>query len=1707
MKKQNILFFLIIILLIVLVLLFNNKADNNITGNVAFENNSLINSFSSETYDTIPPWEKRVYIVQFKEPAIYSLSVQSEEALDRIDSQHQNALRDIKEITGISESYSTESTSSADNIIIAEYKYVFNGMALNLSLDELMIIEDLPYVKSVELSKTYYIALNESIPLINADDVWDLVDGYGQNITGKNVTIAILDTGIDYTHPDLGGCYGAGCKVVGGYNYFSPASLPIDDHGHGTHVAATAAGNGTYLKGVAPDADIFSYKVCNSGGSCYASYIMLALENASQKNCSIASLSIGGTGTPDDALSIAADNAVKNGMVVVIAAGNSGPSEGTIESPGNSRKAITVGASDKLDKIAAFSSRGITALGTLKPDVLAPGVKICAAEWDSAWITSRCYDSQHVAISGTSMATPHVSGVAALILQKHPDWTPIDVKMAIRNTAKDIGQKLEVQGFGRVDALAAVNLTSKPCTAEFYTYNTTYIVGGNVSLKGTAQCEGFKNYSVYLSSDFSTSSGNVTQFYSGGNFVDELNFSFSGNEIRNAYFKIPKLVNIASASLKIEGFDNGLSFPYKLRIDFSDDGDADWISYQTVSGNEEIGGVDAVGSNYAIWQNKTVAQSFNWSGGEIAAISVFIQRRKSGDGLLLEIRNNTNNIPSDLIKSVHIPYEKVSSTAGWNVFDIGELNLSSGQYWFVIKLFTREYGDYTVPYTVNSHYTEGKIAYSNDYGQTWGSMATQDLSFRIHNFGYFNDSETISYSFFSELTDFLKSCSTDAYGNCLFPISINSTNGSLNLSDLNVIFDGIYSINYSFWNPICTGFSSVDENELCSIDTSLLEQKQYSLLLNVNGENSSSSDYLFKNIKHFTFSAPENNYLVKNGINVTISANGQFTFKNYTLDYKSVAESSWHVFKFATNKPGNGTLGYFNSTNLAEGVYVIRLTAHILNSSFTDQSNVTIRVDKKLHDGWPQELDFTVFASQKVADVDNDGNMEIIAVSTRSPYIFQSGGDYNDVNRSVYVFKNDGSLMSGWPRPTNGGKMWGRAPTIGDLDNDGDLEILAIDSRGERVVAYHHDGSVVSGWPQPNPIPSYYGILAAPSLYDLDNDGNLEVIFASFYDLYVYRSNGVLMWKTSNTSKFYGGGMYFPIVGDFNADGYGEILAYSDNAKKIYLFNYSGGTLPGWPYDITTENKYVGAIIAADIDDDYDLEIIFSQVERGIVALHHNNSAVEGWPANVEGNYVIDLVAADINEDDVPEVIVFPFTYGGWDSSKIFIFNKDGTNFTGFPYRLPNMTLSMRPTVGDIDGDSKMEMVVSSHNNIQVSPGVWWDGGVVFSFDTDNPGITSGFPRNMDAGPPYAQWARTQESAPTIADIDKDGTVEIIVGSAYYTDRNPLGAYSGGRVIIWDLGTPYDRSLIKWDQYGNNLYNTLTPLESDFDNINFDDNCPYDYNPGQEDNDSDGIGDACDNVNGNVSSVNTTAILNITIGGSTNLSRELSGSQLVNFYDNNTLFMNFTFNFTKAILDLTNVSIEKGTNGSKNYIIIRNLNITGTKTLYLQRLNSSSNAVCFIDSSTVLLSELMSNCTRLKCPGTNGSYSCVLSGSTFIVSGFSHTALIESYSVPVYVPPSDGDGGSSGGSSGGGGSSTIMVPPTQTVSDVDEENVLVEDVVETTSKTQQEETAPVTEKPVSIESRSALSLLPFMMSVIVIFILVSVVYVAIKHKLFKKRRK
>ena len=611
--------------------------------------------------------------------------------------------------------------------IMNKFTDVFNGISLDASADLISEIRKMPDVKKIHLNSIVNASLMDTVPLINADDVWQL-DEDGNNcatsgnecLTGKGITIGIIDTGVDYTHHDLGGCFGEGCKVEGGWDFVNNDNDPIDDMGHGTHVAATAAGyisvpfsiseddfwtnysaaygyygrareqkilyfstserdcqlaffpnrrclsienseileetstsvkldlyvynymdiavdftsmdmnfiNSTFQPkeireginflraelpsiilepsqfahvyieyilpeernliipgGIAPDATIYAYKVLDNFGSGSIEGILAAIERSVDPNqdedysdhIDVISMSLGGSGNPDDAMSLAVNNAVDAGVVVVVAAGNSGLRYFSVGSPGVAQKAVTVGATYKRDytgtywqdtdprkdQITSFSSRGPVVFGGNKPDILAPGAFICSARYDNIYpkgehpYYSPCIYGKHVTMAGTSMATPVVSGAVALLKQKHPDWTPDEIKFSLKGTALDIGENEFKQGAGRIDILKAISKSNPhPIAYLDSSYGDLILTSSTFDVRGTANGINFKSYSL--------------QYAFGIDSKDWINAIISKTPVREGYLgtiQIPENnAEIIKIRLKVEDIFLQVSYDYLVKI-------------------------------------------------------------------------------------------------------------------------------------------------------------------------------------------------------------------------------------------------------------------------------------------------------------------------------------------------------------------------------------------------------------------------------------------------------------------------------------------------------------------------------------------------------------------------------------------------------------------------------------------------------------------------------------------------------------------------------------------------------------------------------------------------------------------------------------------------------------------------------------------------------------------------------------------------------------------------------------------------------------------------------------------------------------------------------------------------------------------------------------------------------------------------------------
>lgn len=299
-------------------------------------------------------------------------------------------------------------------------------------------------------------------------------------LTGRSIGVAVLDTGC-FLHEDLQD------RVVEFYDMVKRRQEPYDDNGHGTHVCGIIAGSGAAsdssrvasttstrniedmsgkdvqrfsttadgsFSGIAPGCHLIPVKVLDHKGNGYASDVLVGLRRIRQikdrLNIRIVNISVGSFSRrsmgENSALVRGVDDAWDDGLIVVVAAGNMGPDIGTITTPGISRKVITVGCSDDHQEVNVlgnrmvdYSGRGPTDSCICKPDIVAPGASITSC-------SNR--PGRYTAKSGTSMATPLVSGAIALLLEKYPELSNRDVKLRLRDCCTDLGLPRNQQGWG-----------------------------------------------------------------------------------------------------------------------------------------------------------------------------------------------------------------------------------------------------------------------------------------------------------------------------------------------------------------------------------------------------------------------------------------------------------------------------------------------------------------------------------------------------------------------------------------------------------------------------------------------------------------------------------------------------------------------------------------------------------------------------------------------------------------------------------------------------------------------------------------------------------------------------------------------------------------------------------------------------------------------------------------------------------------------------------------------------------------------------------------------------------------------------------------------------------------------------------------------------------------------------------------------------------
>jgi len=417
--------------------------------------------------------------------------------------------------------------------------------------------------------------------------------------------------------------------------------------------------------------------------------------------------------------------------------------------------------------------------------------------------------------------------------------------------------------------------------------------------------------------------------------------------------------------------------------------------------------------------------------------------------------------------------------------------------------------------------------------------------------------------------------------------------------------------------------------------------------------------------------------------------------------------------------------------------------------------------------GWPIETMGTSSGAPAVGDIDGDGDLEVVAGSTLIYAWHHDGMELRD---------GDGDPQS-WGVLNTEGTTFTAAVGLAHLDNTPGLDIMAADLVTKKVYCFAYTGDLLPGWPRPGEM----DFRAAPVAGDLDGDGFYEVIAVDTRGaIYAWRSNGAeyrdgdgnpatngIFYRTPAATFHY----QTPSVCDIDGDFCDEIIL-GTRSDSIYVLNGDGTRVPGWPFKMAGEAA--GSAAVGDVDGDGDLEIVAqSKGSYGkVYLLHHNGTVEAGWPKTVR---LIDIYftsspgLADFDGDGKLEIFAY-----GWDASqsKVYVFTRTGANYPGWPIVASNYYSEASLVAGDLDGDGTPELVFGDESRL------------VHAFDVNGHEI-DGFP------------VTTQEAVratPFICDLDRDGGTDLLV---YGWDRS---------VYVWNLNGVFAGSEASWPTFQGNVH-------------------------------------------------------------------------------------------------------------------------------------------------------------------------------------------------------------------------------------------------------------------------------------------------------------
>jgi len=573
-------------------------------------------------------------------------------------------------------------------------------------------------------------------------------------------------------------------------------------------------------------------------------------------------------------------------------------------------------------------------------------------------------------------------------------------------------------------------------------------------------------------------------------------------------------------------------------------------------------------------------------------------------------------------------------------------------------------------------------------------------------------------------------------------------------------------------------------------------------------------------------SQPLNNDVLRAGdVIVIIGTASGSTFQNYVIEW-GVGQypSQWFTTGIVLENAGlqeidNDTLATWDTSFIDEEVfYTLRLTVYFSASSI-DVFVRNICLDPSLKEGWPVKINFEYdvqggyyywagYLETVVDDINNDGHYEIIVYS---------GGD----PPKLTVFSDNGSLY--WSSPVgttdvSGGNL--HIPLVGDINNDGYDEIvvfrLMLTGQYSQLYVFDHTGQILDGWPINIPKEYHPTMLIA----DVNNDGNEEIIFqgndATNRMLSIIDGTGTVLSQWALSVKQWGSSIEAtPAVGNFDSDPEMEIVCASpsenagynsssgewNNEGVIHVYNINGSEVSGWPK--YTEGVIFSSPVTGDINNDGDIEIIVGLQYAGnapdyrfggLYAFDKNGNVLPGWPFEKGWNFATSPALADFDNDGDLEIVASRLGF------YTYVIHHDGTLADGWPQQT-TWNDYYSPIVGDINNDGIPDILTTAGNGFY--PSTASHGGVE-AWNYDGTRIP-GFPKatEVDAQAPA-----------TIADIDNDGSVELIASSNWDYDWETQDYKFRGSLYVWEIDAPCQQSTMQWPTFHHDIQRTgLYPFE------------------------------------------------------------------------------------------------------------------------------------------------------------------------------------------------------------------------------------------------------------------------------------------------------